>query len=485
MTLKQATKNIVKIKEEEAEETDFETAIAIAGFGAFNILLLSAAALSIFATLFSATSMSFVIPTAECDLQLDLNQKGLLNAITYAGMITGTIPWGFAADTIGRKKVLIAGLLSNAVFVVCCSLSQNVTQLLTFKFFDGLAICGPYAVTLTYLSEFHGLKYRRRIVMIFGILTSIAVLILPIIAYAVLPYQLDLKTDYISIHSWNIFLLITAVVPLLGGVLHIFCPQSPKYLMSQGRNSEALKSIAIAYAINRRSTIESYPIKLLVDEAPERKIRMNPEYKQNLKTLSGKRKEAIIRFREKFDQLKPLFSKPYLPLALHVCFTIHQSIRLWMPQLFVTVEKYEQEHETMKDICDVLDVVKNKTEPEESSNCEEMYLTPESLRNNMIVAAVSVVAFFIAFLIVNETGLKCLTIIACLYLAAMGVSVNNLLTIEVQLFPTIIRAIVILMSMGFGRFGALLGNILFPYCVQINCLAPFLFTAIMVFESFA
>uniref|UniRef100_A0A1B0FKX5 Major facilitator superfamily (MFS) profile domain-containing protein n=1 Tax=Glossina morsitans morsitans TaxID=37546 RepID=A0A1B0FKX5_GLOMM len=283
-------------EEEEEERTDFETAIAVAGFGAFNVLLLLLAALSTFATLFSATSMSFVIPTAECDLHLNLNEKGLLNAITYAGMITSTIPWGLAADTIGRKKVLIAGLLSNAVFVVCCSLSQNVEQLLTFKFFDGVAVCGPYAVSLTYLSEFHGLKHRRLTIMIFGIFSPVSILILPIIAYAVLPYQLVLKTDYISLRSWNIFLLITAVVPLLAGILHMFFPESPKYLMSQGRNNEALKSIAIAYAINRRSTKASYP---------------------SLKTLSGKRKEAIIRFRENLDQLKPLFSKPYLPLALH------------------------------------------------------------------------------------------------------------------------------------------------------------------------
>lgn len=64
----------------------------------------------------------------------------------------------------------------------------------------------------------------------------------------------------ILVRSWNIFLLITAVVPLLAGILHMFFPESPKYLMSQGRNNEALKSIAIAYAINRRSTKASYPV---------------------------------------------------------------------------------------------------------------------------------------------------------------------------------------------------------------------------------
>ncbi|XP_037891379.1 synaptic vesicle glycoprotein 2B-like [Glossina fuscipes] len=424
----------------EEEATDFETAIALAGFGTFNVLLVSLSSLSVFATLFSSTSMSFILPTAECDLHLDLNEKGLLNGITFAGMITSTIPWGFAADTIGRKKVLIAGLLSNAVFVVCCGFSQNVKQLLAFTFFDGLAICGPYAVTLTYLSEFHGLKHRRRIIMVFGILTCTSTILLPTIAYAVLPHRLVLKTDYISLNSWNIFLLITAVVPLLGGILHIFFPPSPKYLMSQGRNNEALKAIATAYAINKRSTKDAYPIKVLVDEAPERAerntLRKNPEYKQNLKTLSGKRKEAITRFRENLGQLKPLLSKPYLSLALRVCFTMFfifmsfHSVRLWMPQLFVTVDQYEQEHEIMKDICDVLNVMRDKTQPEESSNCDEVVSV---IDNNFLASS--------------------------LYLAAMSVSSNNLFTIEIELFPTFMRAIVILVSLGFGRLGALLGLI--------------------------
>lgn len=54
-------------------------------------------------------------------------------------MIISAIPWGFVADTIGRREVMISGLLFDAIFVICCASSQNVQQLLTFKFFDGAA----------------------------------------------------------------------------------------------------------------------------------------------------------------------------------------------------------------------------------------------------------------------------------------------------------------------------------------------------------
>lgn len=82
--------------------------------------------------------MAYILPIAECDLKLTLFNKGMLNAATYAGMITSAIIWGYLADTQGRKKILIVGYLLDAVCVFCSSLSQNFTMLVTFKFFGGL-----------------------------------------------------------------------------------------------------------------------------------------------------------------------------------------------------------------------------------------------------------------------------------------------------------------------------------------------------------
>ena len=52
-------------------------------------------------------------------------------------MIVSAIPWGFIADTMGRKKILVYGLILDGIMMTMCGLSQNVTQLLIFKFLDG------------------------------------------------------------------------------------------------------------------------------------------------------------------------------------------------------------------------------------------------------------------------------------------------------------------------------------------------------------
>jgi VNT family MFS transporter (synaptic vesicle glycoprotein 2) len=65
---------------------DFETAVSATGFGKFNILLLLIVIPSGLATSIESSTMSFVFPTAQCDLDLSLDDKGLLNAITYLGI---------------------------------------------------------------------------------------------------------------------------------------------------------------------------------------------------------------------------------------------------------------------------------------------------------------------------------------------------------------------------------------------------------------
>lgn len=52
-------------------------------------------------------------------------------------------------------------------------------------------ICGPFAVLMSYLSELHGLKHRARVLMSVGLFFSLANIILPGLAWTVLPQSWD------------------------------------------------------------------------------------------------------------------------------------------------------------------------------------------------------------------------------------------------------------------------------------------------------
>lgn len=48
---------------------------------------------------------------------------------------------------------------------------------------------------------------------------------------------------------------------LLGGILLNFFPESPKFLMSQGRNAEAMRAFQQIYMLNHRKPREDFPVR--------------------------------------------------------------------------------------------------------------------------------------------------------------------------------------------------------------------------------
>lgn len=103
-------------------EADFETAVTATGFGKFNLILMLLFIPAGWTSVLQTVSMSYVLPAAQCDLNLSVRDKGMLNAAPYigiqentsfigiltyvliAGMACSGLFWGFIADTVGRKS---------------------------------------------------------------------------------------------------------------------------------------------------------------------------------------------------------------------------------------------------------------------------------------------------------------------------------------------------------------------------------------------
>lgn len=108
-----------------------------AGFGRFNVLLMFTSCICLISAMGQTTTMSLIFPSAHCDLNLSLADKGALNGITYVGMILSAIMWGFLADVLGRRNILFYGYLGTFVFDVVCGLSQDFWSLAFAKFCGG------------------------------------------------------------------------------------------------------------------------------------------------------------------------------------------------------------------------------------------------------------------------------------------------------------------------------------------------------------
>lgn len=366
----------------EGAPADFETAIAATGYGKFNFLLLLVALPCCMCTVFETTTISYVLPSAECDLHLSLVDKGTLNAVTYGGMISSAFLWGFLSDMYGRKRLLVYGFFLDGTFNVLCAISQNVVAIMIFKFMGGFIICGPFAVLMAYLSEFHSLQHRSRVMILVGIFYSIANVLLPSLAWIIIPQQwgFTLLGGKFEIHTWQIFLGVCCIPSLLSGISVMFLPESPKFLMAQGRNGEAMAVFRRLYALNTGCSPHQYPIKELVNEtlgsraattgASAADQDLDGKVKANGATSTGEEsKTNRSGFQAGLQQILVMFRQPHLRNSLQaygiqfgILFGLN-TFRLWMPQLFTIIDEYESDPASMQDgtLCDMLAYKVNKS----------------------------------------------------------------------------------------------------------------------------
>ncbi|XP_013105439.2 synaptic vesicle glycoprotein 2B [Stomoxys calcitrans] len=433
--------------------------------------------------------------------------------IIISGMLVSVVAWGYLADNKGRKQLLIYGFLLDGICVVCGSMSQTVVQLMVSKFIGGFIICGPFAVLMSYLSEFHGSKHRSRIIMVIGIMFATSNIILSLMAIAILPRDWNFQIFNMNFVAWKVFMAVSGVPSLLAALLLPLFPESPRFLMAQGRVEEAMEAFRTMYALNSGKPKDTYKIKALINEKAQEQnfpsvdtvsnkgqLKINMEHEQKLKLVKDP------------NTFRILCSKPYLGLCLLVgvmqFFSVmgHNSMRLWLPQLFASINEYEQMSLEATSLCTILEYSVNKTELIKNplEQCI-VIITPSSYTNNLIVAGASFVSNLLAGTIINAVGSKGIqviglataglcsislfwsssslsTLVITSLFIAMGSMANTAaIGTSVNLFPTSLRTLIVSLTMVVERMGTILGNVIFPIFMQLGCVPPFVMITVAMF----
>ncbi|XP_076178270.1 synaptic vesicle glycoprotein 2C [Ptiloglossa arizonensis] len=476
---------------------DFETAIAVAGHGKFQYLLLLAIIPASWGTSLDTSNVSMILPSAECDLQMTFFQKGVLNAINFAGMALSGFLWGYVADARGRRSVFMYGYMADGVCNILSGFSQDFWTLATFKLLSGFIVSGPHASIVTYFSEFYGVKGRLKIPIIFGMSVTCGNIVSAVLAWLVIPQQwsIVLWDGAFVYNSWRIFLSLCGVPIVIGSFLLCLFPESPKFLMSQGRTEEALKVFKRIYRVNTGRPGEEYPISRLEDES-YRKVTNN----------TGQ---------EEKSQRTAIFFYPHLSRLVLVVIIQFGSmlatntIRLWQPQLFTIMDNFESQNLTMEhdpSFCEILDLSMDTryNANDDDAVCVNATVSESIYTNTVIIASFGSLCLLTAsFLtrVLNHrnllyicygVALACIVylnwstdtsttlVLTCLFVGLMNTTLNTLVAVAVILFPTSLRTTAVSLVMMSGRLGSIVGNIQFPVLLSYGCLAPMITLAVFI-----
>ncbi|CAL1677246.1 unnamed protein product [Lasius platythorax] len=497
------------------EIADFEKAMEICGNGKYQYTFLLVCGVMFLCVGCQYGANAYILPSAECDLNMGSEEKGLLNVAFLIGSVISALFWGVFAGAYGRRNILLFSLFSDSIFTLIGSFSQTFKIFLMFRVISGFLMGGPGSLIYIYLGEFYAEKHRAKSICFLGFFFTLAWLILPGLAWIIIPLPISFEFYGIQYNSWRMFLGSISLPIFIIAAITLTYPESPKFLVSQGKTDEALAILQQIYAVNTGRDKSEFPVKELLSDAV-----FELEKEKGPVSSSDMLMELMKNI---WWQLRTIASPPFLKYAV-LLWTIYftnmfgyYGFNLWQPELFNRFESYHQSHPNESvTVCELIHNTKslNHTVLEDSFVFLENEVTTECnshidervFINSLTINAVCLFGNVISGHLANRVGRRTMPVVtmlvagvaglgiyfvksslqilitACIFTLMVSTANFVLSSVAVDIFPTHISAVALCMMACLGRCGAVASNLAFGMLLDLSCKVPiFLLAGVTIF----
>src|ERR1700730_417057 len=143
------------------------------------------------------------------------------------GVMIGALVGGTIADRIGRRKTLIWGAVLFIVGSVLAPLSPNVYVLFVARGLLGIAVGFTSVTAPVYVSELAPPQSRGMLIGLYQFALTLGITLANLVGYGLAPQQ-----------SWRLMFGLAAVPTLLFLGVILTVPESPRWLLADGRPKE-------------------------------------------------------------------------------------------------------------------------------------------------------------------------------------------------------------------------------------------------------
>lgn len=164
---------------------------------------------------------------------------GLVGSAAVVGMLLGSLIFGNLTDRFGRRTMYLLDLMFFVVFALLAAVSQNMAELIIFRFFLGIGLGADYPISSTLTAEFAP-RRRRGVLMV----TTIGFWVVG----AIVSYFVSLLLLHTGPDAWRWMLASGAVPAILVIWGRRSIPESPRWLAADGQQA---KAVAIAEKVAR------------------------------------------------------------------------------------------------------------------------------------------------------------------------------------------------------------------------------------------
>ncbi|XP_009795682.1 organic cation/carnitine transporter 3-like [Nicotiana sylvestris] len=154
--------------------------------------------------------------------------QGLPASSFFMGCLLGGLVLGLLGDTIGRKTMLFFGCLIMSMASIFIAFSNNIWMYSALRFLSGYGRAAIGSSVLVLSSESVAKQYQGQVGTVGFLMSTLGFVSLPGLAY------------FSRNYSWRVLYLWTSLPTIIYCMLLQFCVyESPKWLLSKGKNREA------------------------------------------------------------------------------------------------------------------------------------------------------------------------------------------------------------------------------------------------------
>jgi AAHS family benzoate transporter-like MFS transporter len=173
-----------------------------------------------------------VLPTLMREWDLSPMQAGAMGSYALFGMMLGALIFGPLSDRIGRKRAIMICVILFSGFTVLNGFVRTPGEFSVCRFFAGLGIGGVMPNVVALMNEFSPKKIRSTLVALMFSGYSVGGMLSATLGIALLPS-----------FGWRAVFYVAVVPLLLLPLILRFLPESVGFMVRQGREEEARKTL--------------------------------------------------------------------------------------------------------------------------------------------------------------------------------------------------------------------------------------------------
>mmetsp|Transcript_3141 Transcript_3141/g.7574 ORF Transcript_3141/g.7574 Transcript_3141/m.7574 type:complete len:571 (+) Transcript_3141:28-1740(+) len=465
------------------------------GIGRYQLFVLLMCGLANAADAVELMSISFVLSsTAQCDLFLTDERKGVLTAAVFMGMIPGGLTFGLLADKYGRRMWLGTGLVLNAVGTLASSQAGSFAAFVGWRVLSGFGVGGSIPILFSFILEFVPGWARGKMLIVVAFFWVVGTVICASLAWGILaPGECPTQADWLDMSnstlgegddslpeychaieqmecsrlygkpSWRTFMASCCAPAAATALMLLVADESPKWLVEGNHRDRARVVLTKMARLNGK----------VINIATPPRVHRRGGRGVDTAGAGGLVALAAVHLQPITKTLKAPHRTQFLWLGgvwFFLCFGFY-GFRLWMTDFFAEGGVSDDTNIYAASFYVAL------------ANIPGYFAAGRTIdwlgrKKTLIISMVLTGFSLFAILIVKSSPGNGVLIFSCVFAAVSAGAWCALDVLSTERFPTMIRSTALAMLTVVGRISAILGTMIFGLLSGKDFLLPILLTGL-------